>query len=81
MNSGGRRLSRLATKLAHILYGILAALSDWYLTLAMTVAFIIYELDEDWHLNDQAYHDLLDYMVGLSIGALSLLALRVLHIW
>jgi len=72
---------RLLSRLAHVAFGILAALSDWYLTLAMTVAFVIYELDEDWHISDEAYHDLLDYMVGLSIGALSLLALRVLHIW
>jgi hypothetical protein len=40
------------------------------LAVLMFITFIIYELDEDWHLNDDAYKDILEYMVGLYGSAL-----------
>jgi len=80
MSLEGRQLNRLVAKLVHILYGILTALAPTHLAPILAAVFIIYELDEDWHLNDQAYRDLLEYMVGLSIGALSLLALKAVFL-
>jgi hypothetical protein len=40
------------------------------LAILMFITFIIYELDEDWHLNDNAYKDIFEYMVGLYGSAL-----------
>jgi hypothetical protein len=35
----------------------------------MFLTFIIYELDEDWHLSDKAFRDILEYGIGLYVGA------------
>jgi len=35
----------------------------------MFLSFLAYELDEELNIGDKAYGDLLEYMIGLSIGA------------
>lgn len=65
---------------AHYLVGILVALSslvNWVLPLIGTVFFLTYELDEDWHLYDQAYHDILEAMIGFFIAVSGLIIWRL----
>lgn len=66
------------TTISHIAYGVLTAFSEWYLAIIMSLMFILYELDEELHIRDKAYRDILEYMVGLSIGALAKLVLNML---
>ncbi|MEM4469199.1 MAG: hypothetical protein QXS32_09055 [Candidatus Nezhaarchaeales archaeon] len=42
-------------------------------TLAL-IAFIVYELNEEWHLRDEAYEDLAEFMAGMFVGMVMLLA-------
>lgn len=52
---------------AHFAGGFLAALAarvEPVLAVVATALFVIYELDQDWHLHDKAYKDIREYMVG-----------------
>jgi len=71
---------RVVSSLAHFLYGVLTALSDWYLSISMAILFIIYELDEEWHIKDNAYRDILEYIIGVAIGALALLVQKHIYL-
>jgi hypothetical protein len=58
-------------RVAHVVYGLLSALAvrvNPILTIVMAAVFIIYELDEEWRLNDVAYDELMEFMLGFSIG-------------
>ena len=41
------------------------------------LGFMIYELNEDWHLSDQAYKDILDYCVGLYLMILVMVGMMI----
>ena len=65
-------------KLAHIAWGLLTALVSTaapVLALIMFLGFIVYELDEEWHIRDKSYNDVREMLVGLGTGALVLLLL------
>jgi hypothetical protein len=60
-------------QLIHFFAGVLTSYTSFYnitLSILMFIVFIVYELDEDWHIRDQAYRDILFYGVGLYIYAL-----------
>ena len=67
------------TDLAHFLWGLMIALvallfpppAAIVLPVLMFAGFIIYELDEDWHLNDKAFKDILEMLVGMGVGVLA----------
>ncbi len=62
--------------LTHIISGLITSLTTQInpaLATLLFIIFIIYELDEDWHIRDKAYRDLLEYGIGLYIGALAIL--------
>lgn len=66
---------------AHYLVGILVALSslvNWVLPLIGFVGFIVYELNEDWHLHDKAYRDILEYNIGFFVAVAGLIIKGVL---
>lgn len=63
----------LVTSLAHYVWGILiAAMSsfDPMLSAMMFAGFIVYEVDEDWHLNDKAFRDIREMLIGMGVAAL-----------
>jgi hypothetical protein len=63
-------------RVAHVVYGLLSALAvrvNPVLTVVMAAVFIIYELDEEWRLNDVAYEELREFMLGFSIGVVVML--------
>jgi len=45
----------------------------------MAILFIVYEVDEDWHLSDEAFRDILEFTIGLYITSLVVLTLGVLR--
>lgn len=63
---------------AHFLWGMMIALvsvlfpppASTVLPVLMFVGFIVYELDEDWHLSDKAFQDILEMMLGLAAGVI-----------
>jgi len=68
------------TDLAHVVYGILTVFAAVYLhavvAVIMFATFIIYQLDESWHLEDESYEDIREYGIGLGIGAALALIMR-----
>jgi len=69
-------LRRKLSSLAHVVYGILTAFAPWYLAFIMGFMFALYELDEELHLKDKAYKDILEYMLGLVIGVITYIGLK-----
>ncbi len=43
------------------------------LSILLFITFLVYELDEDWHISDEAYRDILEYAVGLYAASILLL--------
>ena len=67
-----RRLKKL-TDLAHAVLGVLIIVLtkvDPLASILLFLTFLVYELDEDWHLHDQAYQDILELMIGMVISSI-----------
>jgi len=59
--------------LAHIIAGLLASLATFMNPAVGVVAvalFIIYQLDEEWHLEDESYRDIAEFAAGYYTGIL-----------
>jgi len=80
--AAGGSLYKLLTDIAHVVYGILTIFAATYLhavaAVIMFATFVIYQLDEQWHIEDESYEDIREYAIGLGIGATLALALRVI---
>ena len=66
---------------AHYLAGVLLALSSmvsWTLPVVGCIMFLVYEVDEDWHIKDNAYHDILECMLGFFLATTGLIVWRLL---
>jgi len=66
----------MITKLAHIVFGMITSLISLIsptLSLINSIVFIIYELNEEWHLEDESYKDILEFAIGLTLGEVILL--------
>ena len=37
------------------------------------ILFLAYEVDEDWHISDEAFHDILEFMVGFFVAVAGLI--------
>ena len=67
------------TSLAHVVAGVLTSVASFLnptLAVLMFVGFIIYELNEDWHLSDESFQDILEYLIGLYGGFTSLIFVK-----
>ena len=65
-----------ATDVGHFLGGLLVAfLSIQFPVLAvlLTAVFVVYEMDESWHINDEAFNDIKIYLLGAFGGGIVLL--------
>lgn len=65
----------------HIPVGVIAALAvlaHWSISINFTLAFLAYEITEDWRIKDRGFHDILGFLIGLALGAawLSIYAVR-----
>lgn len=66
----------ILTFLAHFLGGFLTSIFIFspkiplFLPIAIFILFVIYELDEDWHIKDKAYIDIRQFIYGLFVGGL-----------
>lgn len=66
---------------AHYLLGMLAvegSLVHWTIPLVLTSLFLVYEVNEDWHIKDRAYHDVLECLIGAALAAARLILWRYL---
>ncbi|MEM4570939.1 MAG: hypothetical protein QXE66_06495 [Desulfurococcaceae archaeon] len=67
------------TTLAHVLFGFISTLSvivHPVLPVLALIAFVIYELNEEWHLRDEAYDELAEFMAGMFTAMIMLLVDR-----
>jgi len=65
------------SSLVHILYGVLTVFAPWYIALIMGFIFALYELDEEMHIKDKAYQDIREYGIGLAIGTITYISLKI----
>jgi hypothetical protein len=59
---------------AHIIAGLIASLATFInpaVGVLATALFVIYELDEEWHLKDESYKDILEFAVGYYAGIIT----------
>lgn len=64
---------------AHYLVGMIIVMSsmvNWVLPIIGTALFLTYEVNEDWHLHDQAYQDILEAMLGFFVATAGLIIWR-----
>jgi len=62
--------------LAHVTFGFLASVSvliSPILTVINFLIFLIYELDEEWNISDEAYQELREYGFGFGLGTVVML--------
>jgi hypothetical protein len=67
------------TKLGHGLFGFIstvAVLISPVLPILSAALFVIYEVDEYFHLNDEAYQEIREYLYGFAVGLTLLICLR-----
>jgi hypothetical protein len=72
------------TDIAHVAFGIITAIVskiNIIFSIINTFLFVLYELDEEWRISDYAYEDIREFVVGLTIGEVLLLALGLLRLW
>lgn len=65
----------------HYLWGILisiVALLSPTLSVLMFTGFIIYELDEEWHIRDKSYADIREMLVGMGIGVVIDIIIKII---
>ena len=60
------------TSIAHYMFGFVAALVSFrnpLLGAVLVFLFVVYEVDEDWHLHDRAFRDIREALIGMVIGS------------
>jgi hypothetical protein len=66
--------------LAHLIFGLLSALSvviNPVLTIISFLIFVMYELDQDFRLNDYSYQEFCQFGLGFGLGMFFLLLLHL----
>ena len=66
------KLPKIIPSLAHIMAGIICGITTLLhpvMAVIATLLFLIYELDEDWHLSDKAFKDILEFAIGYYLVA------------
>jgi len=70
--------------LAHIAFGAITAIVskiNIVFSIINTFLFVLYELDEEFHLCDESYEDIKEFTIGLTIGEALLLVAELLKLW
>jgi len=71
------KIPETLTKMGHALFGFastLATLIHPVLPALSAALFLVYELDEEWCLSDEAYEEMREYLYGVAAALLLLLA-------
>ena len=70
------KIEELIYDFSHVIAGFLCGILSTHAPLFSvlgSVIFILYELDEDYYLNDQAYKDIREFLIGYFLAGLILL--------
>jgi len=66
--------------LAHVVFGFLASVSiliSPVLTVVNFLIFLVYEMDQQWTIRDEAYEELREYGLGFGLGVVFLFILTL----
>jgi len=72
----------MITRLAHHIWGFMISIVSLVsptLSAIMFIGFIIYELDEEWHIKDKSYKDIKEMLIGMGIGAVIAIIATLIH--
>jgi len=61
-------VNKIKRVLLHIPVGMLIPFLSAGVAIVFGAGFILYELNEDWHLSDRAYIDLQGFLIGITVG-------------
>jgi hypothetical protein len=67
------------TRIGHALFGFLCALATQVnvaLSIIGSILFLIYELDEEWRLGDEAYEEIAEFLYGFAAALTLLVVMR-----
>lgn len=70
----------LGRVLLHSTLGLLTCLlgyASWWLALMFCTGFIVYELDQDWKIGDNAYTDIKGFLWGLGMGGVIMFSFKL----
>jgi len=73
------KLTSIAHYVAGFLIPYIAIYIHWSISLIATILFILYELDEEFHLSDESYIDIKEFLIGLYIGCVSIIIKIMLY--
>jgi len=71
------KIPETLTKMGHALFGFastLATLIHPVLPALSAALFLVYELDEEWCLSDEAYEEMREYLYGVAAALLLIMA-------
>jgi hypothetical protein len=69
-------IKNILFSLAHITFGFLASVSvliSPVLTVVNFLIFLVYEMDQEWTISDEAYQELREYGFGFGLGVVVML--------
>jgi hypothetical protein len=69
-------MKNILFSLAHITFGFLASVSvliSPVLTVVNFLIFLVYEMDQEWTISDEAYQELREYGFGFGLGVVVML--------
>lgn len=72
--------NELGRVLLHLPLGLLTCLlgyTCWWLALIFACGFLVYEVNEDWHISDQAWVDIKGFLWGIGIGGITMFILKI----
>ena len=78
------RTECIKCSVAHFVGGLLVAIISPLIPVLSVISFlgfIIYELDEDWHISDQAYKDIKMFLFGMFTGMIAILLCSALRFY
>jgi hypothetical protein len=67
------------TRIGHALFGFLCALAaqvNATLSIIGFILFLVYELDEEWRLGDEAYEEIAEFLYGYAAALTLLVVMR-----
>jgi len=72
----------MINKIAHFIGGSLATLmtviepNGWSVCICMTLTFIVYEINQQKHIHDPAYEEILEYLLGIGFICMMIVLMR-----
>ncbi|MEM4154544.1 MAG: hypothetical protein QXW52_06995 [Candidatus Caldarchaeum sp.] len=75
-------LKELLYDVGHVLGGVTTSITTYFIPhmipyiIAVVILFLFYQLDEQYHIDDEAWEDIREFLVGIFIGMSAVLIMH-----